>query len=211
MNYFLFLIIISLLSIVCYLNYDLKVVNPLITAFTSLVMVIVGLFSKHFYDIWKINYDTKKKRRIIANLLIQELNLCKNEWDKKIFLKNKDIHKDTVNSPVITLNSSAITINYSKLAILETYLKDINIFEDNLICNLTKFYNQYNSYINIRFKYIYTLEQYLSLLNYVPNTRYSEYVTQLNMLCDIANINIIHLEKLYSLIIQDLQIIQKGK
>lgn len=211
MNYFLFLIIISLLSIVSYLNYDLKVVNPLITAFTSLVMVIVGLFSKHFYDIWKINYDTKKKRRTIANLLIQELNLCKNEWDKKIFLKNKDIHKDTVNSPVITLNSSAITINYSKLAILETYLKDINIFEDNLICNLTKFYNQYNSYINIRFKYIYTLEQYLSLLNYVPNTRYSEYITQLNMLCDIANINIIHLEKLYSLIIHDLQIIQKGK
>ena len=31
MNYLLFLIIISLLSIVCYLNYDLKVVNPLIT------------------------------------------------------------------------------------------------------------------------------------------------------------------------------------
>lgn len=204
MNYFLFLIIISLLSIVCYLNYDLKVVNPLITAFTSLVMVIVGLFSKHFYDIWKINYDTKKKRRIIANLLIQELNLCKNEWNKKIFLKNKDIHKDTV-------NSLAITVNYSKLAILETYLKDINIFEDNVICNLTKFYNQYNSYINIRFKYIYTLEQYISLLNYVPNIRYSEYVTQLNMLCDIAYINITQLEKLYSLIIHDLQIIQKGK
>lgn len=204
MNYLLFLIIISLLSIVCYLNYDLKVVNPLITAFTSLVMVVVGLFSKHFYDIWKINYDTKKKRRIIANLLIQELNLCKNEWNKKIFLKNKDIHKDTV-------NSLAITVNYSKLAILETYLKDINIFEDNVICNLTKFYNQYNSYINIRFKYIYTLEQYISLLNYVPNIRYSEYVTQLNMLCDIAYINITQLEKLYSLIIHDLQIIQKGK
>lgn len=204
MNYFLFLIIISLLSIVSYLNYDLKVVNPLITAFTSLAMVIVGLFSKHFYDIWKINYDTKKKRRIIANLLIQELNLCKNEWNKKIFLKNKDIHKDTV-------NSLAITVNYSKLAILETYLKDINIFEDNVICNLTKFYNQYNSYINIRFKYIYTLEQYISLLNYVPNIRYSEYVTQLNMLCDIAYINITQLEKLYSLIIHDLQIIQKGK
>lgn len=204
MNYLLFLIIISLLSIVCYLNYDLKVVNPLITAFTSLVMVVVGLFSKHFYDIWKINYDTKKKRRTIANLLIQELILCKTELNKKNFLKNTDIHNRTVNYPVII-------INYSKLAILETYLKDINIFEDNLICNLTKFYNQYNSYINIRFKYIYTLEQYLSLLNYVPNTRYSEYITQLNMLCDIAYINITQLEKLYSLIIHDLQIIQKGK
>ena len=204
MNYLLFLIIISLLSIVCYLNYDLKVVNPLITAFTSLVMVIVGLFSKHFYDIWKINYDTKKKRRTIANLLIQELILCKTELNKKNFLKNTDIHNRTVDYPVII-------INYSKLAILETYLKDINIFEDNLICNLTKFYNQYNSYINIRFKYIYTLEQYLSLLNYVPNTRYSEYITQLNMLCDIAYINITQLEKLYSLIIHDLQIIQKGK
>nr|DAE61069.1 MAG TPA: hypothetical protein [Caudoviricetes sp.] len=204
MNYLLFLIIISLLSIVCYLNYDLKVVNPLITAFTSLVMVVVGLFSKHFYDIWKINYDTKKKRRTIANLLIQELILCKTELNKKNFLKNTDIHNRTVDYPVII-------INYSKLAILETYLKDINIFEDNLICNLTKFYNQYNSYINIRFKYIYTLEQYLSLLNYVPNTRYSEYITQLNMLCDIAYINITQLEKLYSLIIHDLQIIQKGK
>lgn len=204
MNYLLFLIIISLLSIVCYLNYDLKVVNPLITAFTSLVMVVVGLFSKHFYDIWKINYDTKKKRRTIANLLIQELILCKTELNKKNFLKNTDIHNRTVDYPVII-------INYSKLAILETYLKDINIFKDNLICNLTKFYNQYNSYINIRFKYIYTLEQYLSLLNYVPNTRYSEYITQLNMLCDIAYINITQLEKLYSLIIHDLQIIQKGK
>lgn len=204
MNYLLFLIIISLLSIVCYLNYDLKVVNPLITAFTSLVMVVVGLFSKHFYDIWKINYDTKKKRRTIANLLIQELILCKTELNKKNFLKNTDIHNRTVDYPVII-------INYSKLAILETYLKDINIFEDNLICNLTEFYNQYNSYINIRFKYIYTLEQYLSLLNYVPNTRYSEYITQLNMLCDIAYINITQLEKLYSLIIHDLQIIQKGK
>lgn len=204
MNYLLFLIIISLLSIVCYLNYDLKVVNPLITAFTSLVMVVVGLFSKHFYDIWKINYDTKKKRRTIANLLIQELILCKTELNKKNFLKNTDIHNRTVDYPVII-------INYSKLAILETYLKDINIFEDNLICNLTKFYNQYNSYINIQFKYIYTLEQYLSLLNYVPNTRYSEYITQLNMLCDIAYINITQLEKLYSLIIHDLQIIQKGK
>lgn len=167
-------------------------------------MVVVGLFSKHFYDIWKINYDTKKKRRTIANLLIQELILCKTELNKKNFLKNTDIHNRTVDYPVII-------INYSKLAILETYLKDINIFEDNLICNLTKFYNQYNSYINIRFKYIYTLEQYLSLLNYVPNTRYSEYITQLNMLCDIAYINITQLEKLYSLIIHDLQIIQKGK
>lgn len=119
MNYLLFLIIISLLSIVCYLNYDLKVVNPLITAFTSLVMVVVGLFSKHFYDIWKINYDTKKKRRTIANLLIQELILCKTELNKKNFLKNTDIHNRTVDYPVII-------INYSKLAILETYLKDIN-------------------------------------------------------------------------------------
>lgn len=204
MNYLLFLIIISLLSIVCYLNYDLKVVNPLITAFTSLVMVVVGLFSKHFYDIWKINYDTKKKRRTIANLLIQELILCKTELNKKNFLKNTDIHNRTVDYPVII-------INYSKLAILETYLKDINIFEDNLICNLTKFYNQYNSYVNIRFKYIYTLERYLSLPDYISENRYSKYVTQLNMLCDIAYINITQLEKLYSLIIHDLQIIQKGK
>ncbi|MFR5945559.1 MAG: hypothetical protein ACLUFR_10640 [Megamonas funiformis] len=202
MNYLLFLIIISLLSIVCYLNYDLKVVNPLITAFTSLVMVIIGLFSKHFYDIWKNNHDIEKKKKNIANLLIQELELCKIELNKEFFFKNTAIHS-------LNVDYSVVTINYSKLSILETYLKDINIFEDNLICNLTKFYNQYNSYINIRFKYIYILEQYLSILNYVPDIRYSEYVTQLNMLCDIANINITQLEKLYSLIIQDLQIIQR--
>lgn len=81
MNRFLILIIISLLGIVCYLNYDLKVVHPLITAFTSLVLVIVGLLSKHFYDIWKNNHDIEKKN--IANLLIQELKLY------KIFLSPK--------------------------------------------------------------------------------------------------------------------------
>lgn len=87
MNCFLILIIISLLGIVCYLNYDLKVVNPLITAFTSFVMVIVGLFSKHFYDIWKNNHDMKKKKKNIANLLIQELKLCKIELNKEFFLR----------------------------------------------------------------------------------------------------------------------------
>ena len=112
MNYLLSLTIILILSSVCYLNYDLKVVNPLITAFTSLAMVIVGLFSKHFYDIWKINYDTKKKRRNIANLLIQELDLCKNEWNKYSFNEPKTIYDNLINGQYDNIYNYLSKSNY---------------------------------------------------------------------------------------------------
>lgn len=214
MNYLLSLIIILLLSSVCYLNYDLKVVNPLITAFTSLVMVIVGLFSKHFYDIWKINYDTKKKRRNIANLLIQELDLCKNEWNKYSFNEPKTIYDNLINGQydnIYNYLSKSNYIYYVKLAILETYLKDIYIFDNNLILNLTKFYNQYNSYIDMRKKYIFFLEQYVSNLSsdhsYGPNIDKSNILsTKLQILNEDITITIKELELLFPLIIKDLKI-----
>lgn len=214
MNYLLFLIIFSLLSYVCYLNYDLKVANPLITAFTSLVMVIVGLFSKHFYDIWKINNDTKKKRINIANLLIQELYLCKNEWNKYSFTEPKTIRDNLIKGRydnIYNYLSKSNYIYYVKLAILETYLKDIYIFDNNLIFNLTKFYNQYNSYIDMRKKHIYFLEQYVSNLssdpNYGPNIdKFHILSTKLKILNEDITITIKELELLLPLIIKGLKI-----
>ena len=202
MNYIIFIIMTVLLSIVVYLNYDLKITNPLITAFTSLIMVIVGVFSKHFYDIWKKHQDKKKNKKDIATLLTQELDLCKFEWNENYFYKDTDIHGTT--------NQSAFVISYSKLAILETYLQDIKIFDDNLIYNLTKFYNLYHSYINIRLKYIYVLEKYLSIpsadMTYGPNIdNHFQTTTHLNMLCDIAINNIKQLQSLHTLILKDLK------